>query len=355
MGFEQLRERLINEEVEKLSNDTSADQAAIQAIVPMVAGALVGRSDIGAKVAGDRLVGYGAEQDKNKSKLLEYLAKLKTDKADKEDWELKAVDGKMVKMNKKSGEIVETEYQPPTKETLPNWQQIGGTKTATLFRKNPETGLPEIYDTGKEITQRPLSPFLSIASKRLEEDIKEREEKKIQGYASDVEPLAPLGQSISTIETYLNKYPNQDLPGVGALDIMAGKFGLKADLKNPKLSPEEAMFVNTVNELKRSESMRTGGKALTQTEMELVDRGIGLLNKGGEANFREGMRYVRQGYDSAMSRAKAKYPSKASETFKQRGGDDMPKTAYKQSPSKESAQKELDSVNEELRKRGLLK
>ena len=80
MGFEQLRERLINEEVEKLSNDTSADQAAIQAIVPMVAGALVGRSDIGAKVAGDRLVGYGAEQDKNKRKLLDYLAKIKEGK-----------------------------------------------------------------------------------------------------------------------------------------------------------------------------------------------------------------------------------------------------------------------------------
>ena len=80
MSFEELRQKLINDEVEKLSSNTSADQAGLQALVPMLTGALVGRADLGAKVAGDRLVGYEAEQQKNKSKLLDYLAKIKEGK-----------------------------------------------------------------------------------------------------------------------------------------------------------------------------------------------------------------------------------------------------------------------------------
>lgn len=348
--YNELLSGLIKDELSNKDSTVEDPQRNVLAsLIPMAAGVLTGQVSQGGQLGMQTYKGLEDQRQKSRGKLLDYLAKMKGS-TPKDNWTLKDTENGIVSYNSRTGEIKPTDLKPFEKETIPSWQQAGGTDNLTLFRRNPKDGSPEIVDTGIKMQQRPLSPFLAIAAKRLEEDMKEREEKKVQKYAEDIEPLAPLGHALETIESYMAKNPSKDLPGVGMLDIAAGKFGMKANLSNPKLTDEEALFVNAVNELKRGESLRTGGKALTQIEMEMVDKGIGLLSKGGEQNFRMGMKYIRDGYSSAMNRAKAKYPEKASKTFSDRGGSMPSATSI---PSNSSSQSEIDAMNEELKKRGI--
>lgn len=350
-GYEELFKSLIEKEMtapDESVQDTKRN--AIASLIPMAAGVLTGQVSQGAQLGMSTYKTLEDQRSKSRGKLLDYLAKMNAKKTST-DWQMKDTESGVVMFDKNSGQWKETGLHPFQKDIVSNWQQAGGTDYLTFFRKNPKDGTPEIVKTDTKMRERMPSPFLDIAAKRLEEDIKEREEKKVQKYAEDLDPIMPLGQSLETIETFLAKNEGKDLPGVGMLDIAAGKFGLKASLSDPKLSPEEAMFVNAVNELKRGESLKTGGKALTQIEMEMVEKGIGLLNKGGEENFRMGIKYIRDGYNAYIARTKAKYPPEVSKKFSDRGGD-LPKSSYNgvSSSKKASRDAEKAAIEAELKK-----
>ncbi len=351
-GYEELVKSLLEKEV------TAPDESiqdpkrnAIASLIPMAAGVLTGQVGQGAQLGLNAYKTMEDQRSKSRGKLLDYLAKMKKDSS-KDDWQMKDTDNGIVMYNQRTGEMKNTGMQPFQKDASSNWQQVGGTNYATFFRKNPEKDTPEIFSTDIKI-EKPVSPYIDIASRRLEEDIKEREERKIQKYSEDTEPLRKLEAPLAEIESYINKNGSNDLPGVGAIDIQLGKLGLKGSLTDPKLNPEEAAFVNAVKTMIANKSFSEGGKALSVIENQLITGGIGLLEKGGEENFRQGVKQIREGLNSAYSNMKAKYPKDVSSKYSARGGSETTTTtrfANKRKRSIDEIRTEKAAIEAELNK-----
>jgi Sec-independent protein translocase protein TatA len=135
-NYDEVRKRLLSKEISDVENPNTVMDAVVTAGVPLAIGALGGQMGAAYKAAQSGISGMQEQQAKKKEKLLDYLSKMKTAQSDN-NWKLENVDGKVVKVDSKTGNIVDTGFKPHQKDVSPSWQQAGGTENLTLFRKNP--------------------------------------------------------------------------------------------------------------------------------------------------------------------------------------------------------------------------
>lgn len=315
--YEALRQKLMQEEIDKaIPNEENDQKRVMTSAIPMLAGVLFGNATRGAQMTQQMLTGYEAEKSKNKANLLSYLSKMKP-KDVAQDWEMKNVDGKVVQQNSKTGEIRETQYKPFEKDVTPTWQQLGGTKTAQLFRKNPETGLPEVYDTKQPMTQRPN--YYGIAEERLKFEKDKDLENRATKVKEELEPIQNVEFPLASVEKYLSKNAGKkDLATLGPVDR------LRADYAPFTLGSDDKEFKSQVDSLLRQEAFATGGKTLTSTEKEIATAAYGYLKMGDEENFRRGILKLREFVDmrkaSALASQKPEAGALYKERFKAQGG-----------------------------------
>lgn len=125
--------------------------------------------------------------------------------------------------------------------------------------------------------------------------------------------IPEMEDSLQNAEAILKKYEGEDLPGVGATgilpDIMVSKDG--KDFRQ-----ELAKVTNSI-------LFGRGGKNLTKTEKDAIEKELGTGSAWSDDNIRRGMVLVRKAFDKVKQNTNASYDPKIVNEYINRGGQDF--------------------------------
>lgn len=338
---------------ESLDDATSdSGRAAIASLIPMAAGVLTGNVSEGAQLGLKSYQTLEDQRQKSRSKLLDYLSKMKPASEDG-DWKLQQVDGKMVKISGKTGQIVPTDYKPFEKDTVPSWQQVGGAKTATFFRKNPLDNSVDIYKTDIPVENKFGGSDVAWANylQRIKEHddlLKKQKEEKIQKAEKEVSPLLEIDYHIKNLDKMV---PSKgSIPGVGFPENMLNNIGIRPfGEKGKEISNSLSNLRDTIAKL------RSGGQ-VTEDEAKRLEQSLGTGSFDSETDFRIAMKNFKNVYGQIMATKRGAYESDVLSEFDKRisaNKEAMSSSVDKSQQKKFSKQSELDKINAELAKRGI--
>lgn len=140
-------------------------------------------------------------------------------------------------------------------------------------------------------------------------------EAQVTKYSNTLKDLGipELEDALETTEATLKKYKGKDLPGVGATGVLPDIM-VSQDGRN--FRQDTAKLVNSI-------LFGRGGKNLTKTERDAIERELGTGSAWNDENIERGMVLVRKAFERIKQDANAGYAPEVVDEYISRGGRDF--------------------------------